>query len=148
MLKTFLQSFRMQFIFRSFEYERQKQIVDLLIFGVNGGLFGIFEPAVTLNIPYSISGLSILLKNYQKLTNYGQAQKICTELMKSLTQDHLYTFFYCDGETARDVIEKHDSGQLVHQNPETQDVMEKLLSRLRKVSDNFAKSLDAQFLRF
>jgi len=68
--------------------------------------------------------------------------------MKSLTQDHLYTFFYCDREVAEDVIEKSDSGQLSHQNWETKDVMEKLLSRLRKVRDDYAKSHDAHFLRF
>jgi len=145
MLKIFLQSFRMQFIFRSFAYERQKEIVDLLITGVKGG---VFEPQITLNIPYSISGLSILFEKYKVLTHQKQAKQICTDLMKSLTQDHLYTFYYSDREIAEDLIEKSESGLLLHQNPETKDVMEKLLLRIRKARDDNTKNHDTKFLSF
>jgi hypothetical protein len=81
LLKTFLQSFKIQFIFRSFTYENQKQIVKQLMTGAKGG---VFEPAITLKKPYSICGMGVLLENYKTM---GQAQTVCKELLTTLTKE-------------------------------------------------------------
>lgn len=91
------------------------------MFGLKGELC--FEPEVTLSTPYNIAGLSVFLEKYKILNHSKQAQKLCTQLMKSLTNDNLLTFVYYDLESAKDVIKKKDDGQLLYQNRETQDLM-------------------------
>lgn len=97
LLKTFLQSFQMQFVFSSYSYERQRRIVRMLL-GISpdgaDNLFSVFEPGVTLKAPYQLLTLIELLVNSAIIM---QAENVAKDLLTTLTPEKIVLATHIDG---------------------------------------------------
>lgn len=124
MLKTFLQSFQMQFIFQSFHYERQRRIIRLLL-GLSpdgaesvSSVFG--EANLIMKKPFLMYTLLEFLENGKIIQG---AEGIAKELLTTLKSQDLVMIAYIDRELVESVVTTEDwLDRLTAENAETGEV--------------------------
>ena len=89
MLKNFLSTFSVQFIFSSYPYEAQRRITRLLLgLSAEGDktmkTSDVFEPNITLQRPFQPYVLIETLENGVKIT---QLSKVCQELLENMSSE-------------------------------------------------------------
>jgi len=85
LLKTFVQSYQMQFLFSSYPYGIQRKITRLLLGLIPDGLhecWPVFDQSITLKRPYQIFVLLEMLENFGRIS---QARDIAYALLTHLT---------------------------------------------------------------
>lgn len=124
MLKTFLQSFQMQFIFQSFQYERQRRIIRLLLGLSPGGeesvssVFG--EANLIMKKPFLIFTLLEFLENGKRIQG---AENIAKELLTTLKSQDLVMIAYIDRDLVESVVTTEDwLERLLAEDQETGEV--------------------------
>ena len=102
LLKAFLMSFKMQYIFSSFRYGDQRTIVRMMMGLSPDGterMNSVFEPSVTLERPYQLFTLIEMLESSHLISKQDSVAK---ELLVKLTGEQLVLASYID----RSLIEK------------------------------------------
>lgn len=135
MLKTFLQSFQMQYIFCSYPMDIQKRIVRMLLGLSPDGkeaILPIFEHSVTLKRPYQAVSALILLESRDLIQ---KATMMATELLTSMTTLQIVLLPYLDRDLIMSVVsEESQSGSganLIGKSAE-QSQFDSLMRKFRK----------------
>ena len=105
MLKTFLQSFQIQFVFSNLAYEKQKRIVRLLLGlspdGTECVSYPFADGNLTMKKPFLVFTLLEFLMNAKKIQG---AESIAKELLTTLQSQDLQLIAYIDRDLVESVV--------------------------------------------
>jgi len=105
MLKAFVQTYQMQFIFCSLPYESQKRITRLLLGLTADGedeIFAMLDSNIILKRPYMLVVLALVLESRGKIS---QINDISRDLLTHLTSDQIVLASFIDPHFPELVIE-------------------------------------------
>lgn len=142
-MKIIVQSYPMQFIFRSYPLDAQRRIVRLLLGYNHDGeseIFPMFDDKFVLAAPYHLFVLHEIMENY----SHSQMVDILQKLNQNLSSEHLLLASLLDKTFLSKVIElANELEQLDSNDPENNQLlierMRLLVQRVKK--ENLAANI-------